>query len=44
MGIYDRDWFWEGRERRERGRRRSQQAWWKKALIGAAITVVASVP
>jgi septal ring factor EnvC (AmiA/AmiB activator) len=32
--------FGRGRERRERGRRRSQQAWWKKALIGAAITVV----
>lgn len=40
MGIYDRDWFWEERDRRERRRSRSKREWWKRALLGALIAVV----
>lgn len=41
MGLYDRDWFWETRERRSRTRR-SQLPLWQKGLIGA-VAAVASV-
>lgn len=41
MGLYDRAWFWEERERRSRPRT-STLPWWQKALVGV-VAAVASV-